>query len=76
MLKLDNDDEILAKTVFMRNLKHFNISDIDIDRIRVSNEKLFRKEDKSYKHYIFYEDGDKYVSLNICFNNALLEYYN
>ena len=60
----------------MRNSKHFNISDIDIDRIIVSNEKLFRKEDKSYKHYIFYEDDDKYVPLNICFNNTLLGYYN
>ena len=60
----------------MRNSKHFNISDIDIIRIKVSKAKLFRKEDKSYKHYIFYEDGNKYVPLNICFNNTLLGYYN
>ena len=60
----------------MRNSKHFNISDIDINRIRVSNPKLFRKEKKSYKRYILYEHGDKYVPLNICFNNTLLGYYN
>ena len=60
----------------MRNSRHFNISDIDINRIRVSNEKLFRKEDKLCKHCIFYEDCDKYVHLNICFNNMLLGYYN
>ena len=60
----------------MKNSKYFNISDIDIDRIRVSKGKLFRKEGKSYKHYIFYEDGDKRIPLNICFNNTLLGYYN
>ena len=60
----------------MKNSKYFNISDIDIDRIRLSKGKLFRKEGKSYKHYIFYEDGDKRIPLNICFNNTLLGYYN
>ena len=58
-LKLDNNVEIPANTIFMRNSKHFNISDIDINRMRVSNPKLFRKEKKSYKRYILYEDGDK-----------------
>ena len=32
-LKLDNNDEILAKVIFMRNSKHFNISDIDISDV-------------------------------------------
>ena len=75
-LKLDNNIEIPAKTIFMKNSKHFNISDIDINRIRDSKVKFFIKEGKSCKPYIFYEDGDKYVPLNICFNNMLLEYYN
>ena len=47
ILKLDNDIEIPAKTIFMRNSKHFHISDIDINRIRFSKEKLFRKKDRS-----------------------------
>ena len=34
------------------------------------------KENKSYKYYIFYEDGDKYLPLNICFNKTLAGYYN
>ena len=59
----------------MRNSKHFNISGIDINRIRVSSPKLFRKQKKSYKRYILYEDRDKYAPLNICFNNTLLGYY-
>ena len=59
----------------MRHSKHFNISGIDINRIRVSSPKLFRKQKKSYKRSILYEDGDKYVPLNICFNNTLLGYY-
>ena len=45
--KLENDIKIPGKAIFMKNSKHFNISDIDINRIRVSNEKFFRKEDKS-----------------------------
>ena len=53
MLKLDNDVEIPAITIFMKDLKYFNISNIDVNKIRVSNAKVFMKENKSYKHYIF-----------------------
>ena len=59
--KLDNGVEIPAMTIFMKNSKYFNINDIDINKIRVAKAKLFMKENKSYKHYIFYEDGDKYI---------------
>ena len=55
-------------TIFMKDSKHFNINDIDINKIRFS--------DNSYKRYIFYEDGDKYIPLNICFSKTLAGYCN
>ena len=76
MLKLDNDVEIPAMTIFMKDSKYFNINNIDISKIRVSNAKVFMKENNSYKYYIFYEDGDKYIPLNICFSKTLAGYYN
>ena len=76
-LKLDNGDEIPTMTIFMKDLKYFNINDIDINKIRVSEAKFFMKENKSYKYYIFYEDDDdKYIPLNICFSKTLAGYYN
>ena len=75
-LKLDNDVEIPAITTFMKNSKYINISDIDINKIGVSKAKPFIKDDKSYKHNVFYEDDNKYIPLNICFNKTLDGYYN
>ena len=74
MFKIDNDVEILTMTIFMKDSKYFNINDIDINKIRVSKAKLFIKENNSYKHYIFYEDSDKYIPLNICFSKTLATY--
>ena len=75
-LKLDNGAEIPAMTIFIKDSKHFNVNDIDINKIRVSNVKLFMKENNLYKYYIFYEDGDKYIPLNIHFSKVLAGYYN
>ena len=44
MLKLVNDVEIPAMTIFMKYSKYFNINDIHINKIRVSNAKVFMKE--------------------------------
>ena len=76
MLKLDNNVEIPAMTIFMKDSKYFNINDIGINKIRLSNAKLFMKKDNLFKHYIFYEDGGKYIPLNICFSKRLAGYYN
>ena len=76
MLKFDNDVEITAMTIFMKDSKYFNINNIDINKIRVSNEKVLMKEDNSYKYYIFYEDRDEYIPLNICYSKTLAGYYN
>ena len=34
MLKLDNNVEIPAMTIFMKDSKYFNVNDIDINKIR------------------------------------------
>ena len=44
MLKLDNDVKIPAMTIFMKDPKYFDINDIDINKIRVSEAKLFTKK--------------------------------
>ena len=43
-LRLDNDAEIPAKTIYIKD-----INDIDINKIRVSDKKLYNKECNLYK---------------------------
>ena len=64
-LKPDNGGEIPTMEIFMKDAKYFDINDIDINKITVSKAKCFMKENKSYKHYIFYEDEGKHIPLNI-----------
>ena len=47
-LELDNGDEILAKTTYVEDTECFEIDEIDVDKIRVSNKKLYNKEHNSY----------------------------
>ena len=37
ILMLDTGDEVSAKNTYMKNTKYFEIDEIDIDKIRVSN---------------------------------------
>ena len=62
-LRLDSDDEIPEKTAYIKDTECFRINDTDINNIRVSNKKLYNKEHNSYKYYVFYEYGDKYIPL-------------
>ena len=57
-LKFDNGGEARTKTTYMKNTEHFKISDIDINKIRVSDKKLYSKEHNSLKYYVFYEHND------------------
>ena len=47
MLQLDNDVKIPSMTIFIKDPKCFNINYIDINKTRVSEAKLFMKENKS-----------------------------
>ena len=75
IIRLDNGVEIHAKNIYIEDSKVFKMSDIDIDKIRVFDKKIYNKEHGSYKHYVFYEDGNEYIPLK----TALLDvnsYYN
>ena len=49
---------------------------IDIDKIRVSDKKLYNKQHNSYKHYVFfYENGNEYIPLKVTLLDVL-GYYN
>ena len=75
MLKLDNGDEIPAKTAYIKSTKYFKIDNIDIDKIKVSDKNLYNKEHNSYKYYVFYEHDNKYISLRIILKD-FAGYYN
>ena len=59
----------------MKDTNWFRINDIDIDKITVSDRKLYNKEHNSYKYYVFYEHDDKYIPLSIILRDAV-GYYN
>ena len=71
-LRLDNKAEITAKTIYMKDTKCFKIDDVDINKIRGSDKKLYSKEHNSYKYYVFYEhDYDEYISLRIVLKDVV-----
>ena len=70
-LRLNNGAEIPAKTIYKKDDDFFEINDIDIDKIRISDKKLYNIKHDSYKHYVFHEDGDKYIPLRIIFKDVL-----
>ena len=57
-LKLNNGAEIPARGIYKEDSRAFNINDIDINKIKVSDKKLYNKKHDSYKHYVFYEDDE------------------
>ena len=64
-LELNNGVEIPAKSIYKEDSRVFNINDIEIDKIKVSDKKLYNKKHDSCKHYVFYKDGDEYIPLKI-----------
>ena len=70
-LKLDKDAEIPTKTTYIKDVECFKINDIDINKIRVSDKKLYSKEHNSYKYYVFYEHEDKYIPLKIILKDVI-----
>ena len=64
-LKLDNGETVLAKSICKETTRVFNISHIDIDKIRVSDKNLYIKKHDSYKHYVFYEYDNEHIPWKI-----------
>ena len=60
----------------MKDTKCFKIGDADINKIRVSDKKLYSKERNSYKYYVLYEHhDDEYMPLKIVLKDVV-GYYN
>ena len=74
-LRLDNHDEIPAKITYIKDTECLRISEIDTNKIRVSDKNLYNKEHNSCKHYVYYEHNDKYIPLKVILRNAV-GYYN
>ena len=71
MLELENGDQVSVKNTYMENTDLFEIDEIDIDKIRVSKNSLNKKENESYKHYVFYEYDGEYITLKIILNDVI-----
>ena len=59
----------------MKDTECFRINDIDINKIKVSDKKLYIKGHNSYKYYAFYEHDDKHIPLKIILRDVV-GYYN
>ena len=62
-LRFNNGFTIPAKSIYTEYSRVFNIKDIAIDKIRVSDKKLYNKKNDSCKYYVFYEDYNEYIPL-------------
>ena len=72
MLKLDNKDKIAARIVYMNdNIKCFEINDIDINKIRISEKSLYSKQHNAYKYYVLYENNNEYIPLRITLKDVV-----
>ena len=75
-LKLDNWGETPIKTTYMKDTERFKISDIDINKIRVSDKKLYSKEHNSLKYYVFYKHNDNECTPLRIILKDVVGYYN
>ena len=53
----------------------FKIQGIDINKIKVSEEKLYSKPNSAYKHYILYDNDVEIISLFIKIPEVIGTYY-
>ena len=54
--------------------KCLKINNIDTNKIRVSEKKLYSKEHNSYKCYVFYEHDGDHIPLRIILKDAVDKY--
>ena len=74
-LKLNDDTTVVANSIYDKKSIGFVIDDVDIDKIEVSDKKLYSKKHDSYKHYAFYEHNNKHIPLKIILLNVTGRYY-
>ena len=68
-LRLHDGTTVNASAIYEENTEVFKINDVDINKINVSDKKLYNKIHDSYKCYVFYEHNNKHTPLNIFLSN-------
>ena len=72
MLKLDNGVEVPARTVYVKdNIKCFKFNDVEINKIRVSEQRLYSKQHNAYKYYVIYEHDNEYIPLRVTLKDVV-----
>ena len=72
MLKLDNGVEVPARTVYVKdNIKCFKINDVEVNKIRVSEQRLYSKQHNAYKYYVIYEHDNEYIPLRVTLKDVV-----
>ena len=65
-LRLNDSNTVNANVIYAEESTHvFRIDDVDTNKIKVSEKKLYSKQYGSYKHYAFYEHNNKHITLNV-----------
>ena len=72
MLKLDNGVEVPARTVYVKdNIKCVKFNDVEINKIRVSEQRLYSKQHNAYKYYVIYEHDNEYIPLRVTLKDVV-----
>ena len=72
MLKLDNGAEVPARIVYEKeNNEYFKINEIDFNKIRVSEKRIYNKKYNSYKYYVLYERDNEYILLRVILKDVV-----
>ena len=59
------DKSVEKRDLYKEDTKLFKIEDIDVNEIKVSMKKIYSRKNKSYKHYIGYNDNSEIIPLII-----------
>ena len=66
-LRLNDGSIVNANTIYNKNSRGFLIDEVDIDKTKVSDKKLYSKMHDSHKYYVFYEYDNKHIPLKLIF---------
>ena len=72
MLKLDNGAKIPTSIVFDKeNNECSKINEIDFNKIRLPERRLYCKKYNLYKHYVLYERDNEYIPLRVILRDVV-----
>ena len=75
MLKLDNGVKRPASIVYdKQNNNCFETNEIDLNKIRVSEKKLYCKKYNSQKYYVLYKHNNEYIPLRVISRDVVAYY--